>query len=603
MKKMFSLLIVFVMTMWSCEKINPEDAFSFYNIGETGNGNNGLVLPEIGKRGIGQSMQRDAWSVRVASLDVHWFYTWGNTVSDLQPEYVDFVPMIWGKNGIDEQKIADLQAMKEEGSLRYLLGFNEPDKTDQSNMTVSEAVEKWPLLEQVGVPLGSPAAANPTGSWMQEFMQKVDENGLRVDFMCVHWYGGVNPQSLLDKLDEVYNLYGKPIWITEFAPADWDAATPGENEHTPGEVLNFMQTVLPELEALDYLHRYAWFSFDQDSPQGTSSALFDASGELTTLGEYYAGFEPNIYLGEGVQPSVGEDVVVFLEDFETGDFGNWDVHADNCLIQSAQTMGNPDHLIDGVYSCYKNWGDGDFISQVIDLEPGAEHTLSFDTFFAWDGIYINAYIYDVSTDELIAEANAILSDPNSSSVDFTAPEGGSVKIVFNKLSTADPGRVGVDNIMIVQKAAAEPADILVEDFETGDLNGWENHADNGMVQSAADIPPENAYQIIDGEYSYFKNWGNGDMISRVIELEAGVEYTLTYETYMAWDWIYINAYIYDAADEELIAETEVHMKDPNIGSVDFKAPEGGSVKLLFNKWADSPGRVGIDNIVISEKVP
>jgi hypothetical protein len=356
--------------------------------------------------------------------------------------------MIWGKNGIDADKVAELQALKEEEKIRYLLGFNEPDKTEQSNMTVDEAIERWPLLEEVGVPLGSPAPANPTGDWLQEFMQRAEAEGLRVDFVCVHWYGGTNVQGLLNKLEEVYNLYGKPIWITEFAPADWDANTPAENKHSPEEVLTFMENALPELENLDYVDRYAWFSFSQSSAAGTSSALFDEDGNLTELGTYYANFEPNIYIGEG-QDSYVPPVVVFMEDFETGDFGDWEVHADNCLIQSAEDMNDPSHLIDGTYSCYKNWGNGDMISRVIDLEPGVEYTLSFEYFLAWDWIYINTLIYDASNDDLIVETSVHMKDPGIFSVNFTAPQEGSVKILFNKWADS-PGRVGLDNITIAE---------------------------------------------------------------------------------------------------------------------------------------------------------
>ncbi|MFO7852743.1 MAG: glycoside hydrolase family protein [Bacteroidota bacterium] len=591
MNKIIGILFVFTAFFWSCEDKFLEGEFRFYEIEEP-ESNKMPALPEIGKKGFGKTIQGTNWSFMVSDLNPHWHYSWGSKLSEFEPVNVDFVPMIWGYYGINEEKVADLKALKEEGKIRYLLGFNEPDKADQSNMTVDQAIEKWPMLEEVGVPLGSPAPANPTGEWLQEFMQRAEDEDLRVDFVCVHWYGGTNVQNFLNKLEEVYNLYGKPIWITEFAPADWDANSPAENKHSTEEVLTFMENALPELENLDYVDRYAWFSFSQNSAAGTSSALFDTDGNLTELGTFYANFEPNIYIGEGQEVTDGP-VVVFHEDFETGNLNGWENHASNGMVQGAADMNDPSQIIEGDYSYFKNWGSGDMISRVIDLEPGVEYTLSFDYFMAWDWIYINVYIYDASNDELIAETNVHMIDPGTGSVDFTAPEGGSVKILFNKWADS-PGRVGIDNIMIVEKSYA-----FKEDFETGDLNGWENHASNGMVQGAADM--NDPSQIIEGDYSYFKNWGNGDMISRVIELEPGVEYTLSFDYFMAWDWIYINVYIYNASNNELIAETNVHMIDPGTGSVNFTAPEGGSVKILFNKWADSPGRVGIDNIVI-EKV-
>ena len=207
MKKIFSILFVFAALLWSCEEKIAEGDFSFYEVGETGTTDVLPEVPDIGKRGIGLATQGSLWSIKVGKLDVHWHYSWGSTLPEFEPRYVDFVPMLWGKNGIDEEKIAELQTLKEQGDLRYLLGFNEPDKMDQANMTVDEAIEKWPMLEEVGVPLGSPAPADPTGDWLQEFMQKADANDLRVDFICVHWYGEVDAQNFLYQLSQVHSLY------------------------------------------------------------------------------------------------------------------------------------------------------------------------------------------------------------------------------------------------------------------------------------------------------------------------------------------------------------------------------------------------------------
>ncbi|MGM0532285.1 MAG: glycosyl hydrolase, partial [Bacteroidota bacterium] len=265
MKKIFGILFVFATLFWSCEEKFVEGDFRFYDIEEPERESSFPSSPEIGKKGIGLTTKGVDWSFRVSDIKPHWHYSWGSTLSEYEPDNVDFVPMIWGKNGIDEEKVEELKGLKEDGEIRYLLGFNEPDKQDQANMTVDEAIERWPMLEEVGVPLGSPAPADPTGDWMQEFMQRAEAEGLRVDYVCVHWYGGTNSQGLLDRLEEVYELYDKPIWITEFAPADWDATTPAENRHTPEDVLSFMETVLPEIEDLSYVDRYAWFSFSQES--------------------------------------------------------------------------------------------------------------------------------------------------------------------------------------------------------------------------------------------------------------------------------------------------------------------------------------------------
>jgi len=136
------------------------------------------------------------------------------------------------------------------------------------------------------------------------------------------------------------------------------------------------------------------------------------------------------------------------------------------------------------------------------------------------------------------------------------------------------------------------------DFETGDFTGWEVHADNALVQGADDMGDPS--QLIDGAYSAYKNWGTGDIISQVVELEAGQEYTLSFEGFLAWDWIYLYARVFDTSNNEKIAETNVHKADSISATIDFVAPEDGSVEIRFNKWADSPGRVGIDNITLVE---
>jgi len=82
-------------------------------------------------------------------------------------------------------------------------------------------------------------------------------------------------------------MFGLPIWITEFAVGDWKAKSVDENRHKPETVLRFMEGVLPMLDKLDFVERYAWFPAKATSgPLGTC-ALFDGEGGLTRLGECY----------------------------------------------------------------------------------------------------------------------------------------------------------------------------------------------------------------------------------------------------------------------------------------------------------------------------
>ncbi|MDA0724903.1 MAG: glycosyl hydrolase [Verrucomicrobia bacterium] len=123
------------------------------------------------------------------------------------------------------------------GKVKRFLGFNEPDKSDQANMSYKAALKYWPILETLKVPLCSPACANPEGvnddtvqgvrgTWMRDFMTEADRLGYRVDYTGVHWCGGTHV-------------------------ADFKAKTLAQNRHKPHLVLAFMKEVLPWLERQD----------------------------------------------------------------------------------------------------------------------------------------------------------------------------------------------------------------------------------------------------------------------------------------------------------------------------------------------------------------
>jgi len=244
---------------------------------------------------------------RVLALDVSWNYSWGPELAPNQPRDIEFVPMIWG--GSSEARVGsalrqDVLPHVRTRRMKRLLGFNEPDGEKQANMPYMKAIELWPELMKMGVPLCSPACANAEGmndesvqgvkgTWMRDFMREADKRGYRVDYIGVHWYGGTSAKYFKDKMRRIYEKYGRrPILLTEFAPADWRAKSPEKNRHKPERVLAFMKEALPWLEEQEWIAGYAWFSFNIDSPAGTSSALFDNDGKLTACGRYYKSVTP-----------------------------------------------------------------------------------------------------------------------------------------------------------------------------------------------------------------------------------------------------------------------------------------------------------------------
>jgi len=247
------------------------------------------VQPVSPKKGACFTTKNDTWSSKVAALNVSWHYSWGVDAAIKEPDSVRFVPMIWGKWSLDKSLLL-VDSLAKIGKVKQLLGFNEPDGKEQANLTIDEALTYWPKLMTLNIPLGSPACIHADNDWMKGFMAKVAEKGYRVDFICVHWYGGANAQSLLDHLKSIHNLYNRPIWITEFAPADWSATSPATSKVTKAMALTFMQQILPALEKLDYVARYSWYSSSPENAALGNSALFDSAGKLTPLGEYYSKF-------------------------------------------------------------------------------------------------------------------------------------------------------------------------------------------------------------------------------------------------------------------------------------------------------------------------
>ena len=170
-----------------------------------------------------------------------------------------------------------------------LLGFNEPDNPNQSNIPVATAIAAWPQLQGIAKELVSPAPADPLGTWMQTFMNAIEQQNLQCDAVAVHSYGGINSSAFLDMLDNVYTLYQRPIYVTEFAVADYNAVNGVPNQYSVQQVSDFMETVCPAMDNLTYVKGYAWYPWPSTNSNAlASSVLFNTDGSLTALGLLYS---------------------------------------------------------------------------------------------------------------------------------------------------------------------------------------------------------------------------------------------------------------------------------------------------------------------------
>ena len=256
----------------------------------------GSVTATTAKRGVCQSTNTANFGEKLVNLKANWYYTWGLDPSSTV-EGVEFVPMFWGASSVTEDNCNKINRLFEEGKISYVLGFNEPDLSAESNMSVNDALDYWAFLcEHLDsrIKLVSPAPSYPTRDWLEQFMAGVNERGLRCDYVAVHMYAGIGTENYQNVIREVYNKYGKRVWITEFAPRDDNASTNGYNSYSEARVLSQMNTLLPAYEEMPEVFRYSWFGCASESMIGLiSSRFFGDDGQITSLGEYYASIEPN----------------------------------------------------------------------------------------------------------------------------------------------------------------------------------------------------------------------------------------------------------------------------------------------------------------------
>lgn len=198
--------------------------------------------------------------------------------------------MVWGSGN-------DLNGPIPQGS-SYLLGFNEPNFANQSNLTPQQAAQDWPAVQALaqaqGIPIASPGV-NFCGSssdtsncsdpsvtdpytWLQDFLEAC--SGCEVDYIAVHWYN-CNLPSLMAYIDGSASAglggfvqFNRPIWLTEFCC---------DNTNSPAAQQAYMEAAIPYLEANPHVYRYSWFS----ASAIPNAVLMNSDGSLTSLGQTY----------------------------------------------------------------------------------------------------------------------------------------------------------------------------------------------------------------------------------------------------------------------------------------------------------------------------
>lgn len=215
------------------------------------------------KRGVGVGspfMQED---IHLLASAVAWGYNWGpaptgTALSAFDETGMEFCSMAWNKAYNKEAITAYVQMHPE---CKYLLAYNEPNLTDQSNMTPQEAAEGWSELvafaHGLGLQVVSPAMNYGTLAgysdpvkWLDEFFA---QPGVSIDDVCaisLHCYmGSAGAMKLfIDRFDK----YGKPVWMTEFCA--WEQSVSSATAQ-----INHMSEAVLMMEKDPRVERYAWF--------------------------------------------------------------------------------------------------------------------------------------------------------------------------------------------------------------------------------------------------------------------------------------------------------------------------------------------------------
>lgn len=235
------------------------------------------------KKGIGLSYRH---CEDVAAVGASWEYGWCACPCDC--DYRDDVPMLWGYQQLGATVSGDSD---------WLLGFNEPDRPEQANLTPWEAAELWRALdaEHADRLLVSPAPSHLDPQWLQRFRWayalRYGESP-RLDALAIHCYGGFEGcKAVIEQVVGYANEWGVEggVWVTEFA-------TPPCLFSSQSEALAQARALIQWMDAEPRVARYAWFAsrINGDEWWGPDPAcmapLVDYdTGQLTVWGQMYRG--------------------------------------------------------------------------------------------------------------------------------------------------------------------------------------------------------------------------------------------------------------------------------------------------------------------------
>ncbi|MCL1943472.1 MAG: glycosyl hydrolase [Candidatus Azobacteroides sp.] len=241
--------------------------------------------------------------IQSLSPGLSWVYNWEQSTGNIDAMIqngIDYVPMAWK----DVDSVSLRKYVESYPSCKYILAYNEPNLTDQANMTPVQAAAIWPKLSKIAKDLDlkivSPAVnygtlpgySDPT-KWLDDFFALIDPDDISA--IAVHCY--LTSATQVASFINLFKKYNKPIWLTEFC-YDMNLAPSAATQK------KFLVETLDYLESEPYVARYAWFKERGSSSANISVLQRTTEGLLTELGEiftYMSSHDENYYFTTDIQ--------------------------------------------------------------------------------------------------------------------------------------------------------------------------------------------------------------------------------------------------------------------------------------------------------------
>lgn len=240
------------------------------------------AVPRMSKKGLAWSSTHCGDQVALGIYEQGgWYHRWSSRPNGCKPE-PKFIPL-WRPSNAHEWDLP----LNYQG---YVLFLNEPDRPDQDNLTVEEAIVAYSQFRAIcpqGQALVLGLARGDNTTFAAAWWQVVSHDNI-AGFQ-IHAYGNraeIESQVIAFRAwMEAAGLGGLELWLSEFGGA-FASQRP---QLSPVD----LQLLLDKFESWEFLNRYAFFPVRWGKP-GDTTGLPDAlfvgdSQELTALGEVYRG--------------------------------------------------------------------------------------------------------------------------------------------------------------------------------------------------------------------------------------------------------------------------------------------------------------------------